>query len=200
MFASFGMIFSVSPDPGFEQWLMLRLRALSSPELDQLMFAITTLGNFATLAIVCALVSLSLLRRAHARRAIALIWLALALGQGINQLLKATFQRARPQLWERLLNPESSSFPSGHAMASMAVYGCAAFLLGQAFPQHRRAIWSVTIPLILLIGLSRVWLGVHWPTDVLAGFAAGLIILFVIIRLHSRGVSSERATDQYRER
>jgi undecaprenyl-diphosphatase len=200
MGAIFGMMFSASPDPGFEQWLMLRLRTVSSPELDQLMFAITTLGNFQTLIIVCALVTLLLLRRAGGGRVIVLIWLALALGQGLNQLLKAMFQRARPQLWERLLNPQSYSFPSGHAMAGLAVYGCAAFLLSQAFPQYRRIIWSVTIPLITLIGLSRVWLGIHWPSDVLAGFAGGLIILFAIIRLHSHSVSSERTTEQYRER
>ena len=71
----------------------------------------------------------------------------------------------------------SYSFPSGHAMASAAVYGAVAILMGRADPANARRYHLGAAVLVLLIGISRVYLGVHWFTDVLAGFAAGLFVL-----------------------
>ena len=74
-------------------------------------------------------------------------------------------------------------------MVSMAVYGSAALLLSYAYPRYRRVFRIVAAVLVLLIGTSRVYLGVHWSSDVLAGFAAGLVVMFVTIWWHSRDLS-----------
>jgi len=95
----------------------------------------------------------------------------------LNLLLKEAFQRARPSLFTEVATLHSYSFPSGHAMASAAVYGGVAVLMGRADPAHARRYHLGAAVLVLLIGMSRVYLGVHWFTDVLAGFAAGLFVL-----------------------
>jgi len=104
--------------------------------------------------------------------------LLLALGGGIllNQLLKSYFHRPRPA--DALLQTLGLSFPSGHAMMAIIFYGCLAWLLMRHFRQPG---WAV--PLLLwagLIGLTRVFLHVHYATDVLAGFAGGLAWLVVV--------------------
>jgi undecaprenyl-diphosphatase len=73
------------------------------------------------------------------------------------------------------------SFPSGHAMISMVVYGAIGYLLVKQLGKWRIAIASGTLLLITSIGLSRLYLGVHWPTDVVAGYAAGIVWLMTCI-------------------
>jgi undecaprenyl-diphosphatase len=94
----------------------------------------------------------------------------------LNLSLKEAFQRPRPSLFHEIATLHSYSFPSGHAMTSAAVYGSVAALLARAYPARRRAILLGACSLVFLIGLSRVYLGVHWITDVLAGWAAGAFI------------------------
>ncbi len=99
----------------------------------------------------------------------------------LNTLLKNLFARARPELWSRVVDVKFYSFPSGHAMLSMVVYGLLGYLLALQYPQQRGWIAGITVLLILAIGFSRLYLGVHWPTDVLAGYAAGLVWLVACI-------------------
>jgi undecaprenyl-diphosphatase len=105
-------------------------------------------------------------------------WLAIAsLGASVlNVLLKSVFARERPALLDSELLPGSFSFPSGHAFLSAAIYLTAGALLTQviAKPATRAIVLAAAVLMTVLIGLSRVYLGVHYPSDVLAGWTLGL--------------------------
>ena len=122
----------------------------------------------------------------------------------LNTTLKLTFKRPRPVPFFNLLAPESFSFPSGHSLASFCFFGALATILAARI--HNRVIhvvvWSVSAVLVFLIGLSRIYLGVHYTTDVLAGFTAALIwvltVSFVerrITRFRERRKANRVATD-----
>lgn len=148
------------------------------------MQTITHGGDWVTLLVVSSAGAAFLFFQQHRNREALLLLLAFGLGHGANSLLKLIFQRQRPQLWEVLARPDSYSFPSGHAMSSMMVYGVAALLLVRLFPRFRR-VWVVSAALwILLIGFSRIYLGVHWLSDVVAGFAAGFAFVYAVARWH----------------
>jgi undecaprenyl-diphosphatase len=101
-----------------------------------------------------------------------------------NNLLKFLYNRDRPAMYERLFEVTSSSFPSGHAMCSIICYGMAAFLLARtpSLAAYRSLIWIVSAFMILMIGLSRVFFAVHYPSDVWGGYLVGGAMLIVIIR------------------
>ena len=111
-----------------------------------------------------------------------------------NQWIKVFIARNRPDLLEPVLVERGFSFPSGHALLSMVAYGVLGVLVMRSrLPLGvRRGIAIVLGVVILLVGLSRVWLGVHYPTDVLAGWTAGAVIVLVYARL-TRSVSPEPA-------
>jgi undecaprenyl-diphosphatase len=95
----------------------------------------------------------------------------------LNWLLKISFGRVRPEPFFDYPLPGSPSFPSGHALFAASVFGGLAALLAPRL-KHRPlkiAIWISAALLILLVGLSRVYLGVHYPSDVLAGYAVAII-------------------------
>ncbi len=104
--------------------------------------------------------------------------------------LKLFFAKPRPQLWHQLIVETSSSFPSGHALGSMVVYGFLAYLLATEFPRSARLIYTVMTGLILLIGLSRLYLGVHWLTDVIAGYLVGFLWVITCISILKCNLSS----------
>jgi undecaprenyl-diphosphatase len=91
--------------------------------------------------------------------------------------LKLAFHRPRPAPFFDLQTPASFSFPSGHALFSFCFFAGLATLLSPrlASQKARLALWSIAIALILGIGLSRIYLGVHYPSDVLAGYAAAIV-------------------------
>ncbi|MBI1742854.1 phosphatase PAP2 family protein [Candidatus Acetothermia bacterium] len=111
--------------------------------------------------------------------------LTLALREGLKQL----FHRTRPELWQTSVHEDSYSFPSGHALGSVIAYGVLVYLAGRAFPQWRWALWSIYVMLVALIGYSRLYLGVHWPTDVLGGWVIGAVALGGLIYWHKISVA-----------
>jgi undecaprenyl-diphosphatase len=98
------------------------------------------------------------------------LWLAamMAGGTALNLILKQIFAAPRPDLLPHLDNVHTYSFPSGHAAGNMMFFGAVAMLLAQ-----RGSYWTAAM-IVALIGVSRVWLGVHWPSDVTAGWIEGL--------------------------
>lgn len=162
----------------FDREILLSLRSWHRPWLDPLMVAITRLGEPAILiAMSGALAGFFLWRKKTAETRM----LILASGGGLllNLWLKHLFLRDRPLLWQRTLDVGFYSFPSGHAMMSMVVYGAIGYLLASHYRHRWREIVLGTAVLIGAIGFSRLYLGVHWPTDVIAGYAAGMIWLIL---------------------
>ncbi len=98
-------------------------------------------------------------------------------------ILKLIFQRDRPLELATVFLPTTFSFPSGHAVAAAAVYGMLAYTFARLYPRLRTPLAIIAPLFILALGLSRPYLGVHWPTDVVAGFALGTLILVGGIRL-----------------
>ncbi|MBD2120631.1 phosphatase PAP2 family protein [Trichocoleus sp. FACHB-262] len=164
----------------FDTTILLSLRELHNPLLDRLMIAITFLGEPTELTIMSLALGAWLLWRGQRSEATTLA-IAAAGAAGLNVLLKDVFARARPALWARIVDVKYYSFPSGHAMLSVVVYGLLGYLLATHFKRWRVGILISTAVLIAAIGFSRLYLGVHWPTDVLAGYAAGLVWLMTCI-------------------
>lgn len=152
--------------------IIMGLHQFQTPALDAFMSGVTWLGSVPVLGGIVLLLAGWAFWTRH--RALAMIFLVSASSAGLlNTVLKLSFQRARPTLLDAVL-PHSYSFPSGHSMGSAAVYGMSALVIHRLYPELPRwALYPVLGVLVLLIGLSRILLGVHWPTDVLAGFAAG---------------------------
>lgn len=134
----------------------------------------TALGGIAVLVMIVLAVSGYLVLSGKTRAA---LWLILATGSGIalSTLLKMGFDRPRPDLVPHGSTVYSKSFPSGHSLISAVVYLTIGTLLARVEPRRRLKVYVMTVAILLtlLIGVSRVYLGVHWPTDVLAGWTVG---------------------------
>ena len=125
-------------------------------------------------------------------------WIAaFAGGAVINQVLKSAVHRTRPEYGAAYLHGVSYSFPSGHAMGSMIGYGMLAFVLRHVWQASRRAhrvANSLLILMILAVGLSRVLLGVHYPSDVVGGWAAG--VAWMAVCIVGIGIAEQRRADR----
>jgi undecaprenyl-diphosphatase len=135
---------------------------------------ITALGSPAVLGLFVLIASLFLLLAG--KRQLSLFVLAAASGGTIAvTLLKKAFARPRPDLTPEGLFVYTASFPSGHAMVSAVVYLTLGALIARLAPRRvlKLYIMSVALVLTVLVGFSRVYLGAHWPSDVLAGWAVG---------------------------
>ena len=166
---------------GFDESLLLALREPGDPTnpigpawLEHALLDITALGGYVILSMLVIGVAIYLI--AAGKRGTALLVVG-AVGSGtlLSETLKLGFARPRPDLVAHLAEVQSASFPSGHAMISAIAYLTLGVLLTRVHKQRRTKIiiMSYAILLTLMIGLSRIYLGVHWPTDVLAGWALG---------------------------
>jgi len=166
----------------FDTSFLLWLHQFANPVLDQLMLGLTQLGNP---IVVMPIASITLAALIWKRQFSEAQMFAIAcLGATIlNTGLKLVFGKPRPALWEQLIVETSYSFPSGHALGSVVLYGAIAYLLSQSYPHLARLIYALAISLILAICLSRLYLGVHWPTDILAGVSMGSLWLILCITL-----------------
>ncbi|MCR2043488.1 phosphatase PAP2 family protein [Anaerosalibacter massiliensis] len=106
----------------------------------------------------------------------------------VNAILKNIFVRTRP-LKYFLIEQTGYSFPSGHSMVSMAFYTTMTYLFLENKKGKNTFIWVLNFLLIGLIGFSRIYLGVHWPTDVIAGYVMGFLVHIIIKDIHKRQVN-----------
>ncbi|WP_064091283.1 phosphatase PAP2 family protein [Rossellomorea aquimaris] len=169
----------------FDNGVFAVVHAFISPKLTTFMKSITFMGGVKWLTIftICVVVILLFLKKHLLALFIAL---TISSGAGFNWLLKWIFKRERPDI-EALIEQGGYSFPSGHSMGSFIFYGALAFILFRAL-DHKRYKWASVVfvcTLVLLIGLSRVYLGVHYPSDILAGFTAGGAWLTLCIVLYT---------------
>lgn len=155
-------------------------RAMRNPTLDRAMSVITATGEPWAIFLVCGAVALKWLREER-KADVATLMLAAAGGGAVNQVMKVLFRRGRPALKLRRAHASGYSYPSGHALTTLAAYGAVAYLAGRRGMLTRQPIagllWFPTIILCGLVGWSRVYLEVHYPTDVIGGWAVGTIWL-----------------------
>lgn len=152
------------------------IHTLASPSLTTIMLAASLYGGPSVLVPVGVAAALAFLIRGW-RRGSLLVVVTLAGAGLLNWLLKFSFARVRPEAFFDYPLPGSPSFPSGHALYAASVFGGMAALLSVRV-KHRAlklGVWSGATLLVLLVGLSRVYLGVHYPSDVLAGYSVGVI-------------------------
>ena len=167
-------------DP-IDRAISLAIHRIDFPALDRVMIFVTSLGAGVTLSIAVAVLAGYCVYRRERRLALVLVANAIA-ECAMNLVLKHSFARPRPNLFDEITRPESYSFPSGHSMSAMVIYGTIATVLIVLRPRLRSIVIPTAAFLIVAIGFSRVYLGVHWAFDVLAGFAAG--IPFVLAGIH----------------
>ncbi len=152
--------------------LLWGIHAYANPSLDTPMLLITNVGApLPMIGFVAALLGLLLWRRRTG--AAAFVTVAVGGAALLNVLAKALFQRHRPALWPQLTPETDYGFPSGHAMGSFAVVAALVIVLGAT--RWRWLALGVGALFVPLVGLSRLYLGVHYPSDILAGWCASLI-------------------------
>ncbi|MEI4472525.1 phosphatase PAP2 family protein [Frigidibacter sp. MR17.24] len=143
--------------------------------LETVMRDLTALGGVTVLGMLVASVVGLLWFQSRHRTAIFLL-IAVAGGQLFSNVAKAIFDRPRPDLVPHGTLVTSASFPSGHSMMSAVIWLTLAAMVARTEPSRALRVYlmSIAILITVLVGISRVYLGVHWPTDVLGGWAAGL--------------------------
>ena len=176
------------------------IEPIGPPWLHEVGRDMTALGGVAVMTLITgAVVGYYLLvRKFHAMW---LVLIAMAGGLLLSTALKWGFDRERPRLVPHLSQVYTSSFPSGHSMLSAVVYLTLGSLLTRLVPLRRVKIYFLTVALGLtfLVGISRVYMGVHYPTDVLAGWTAGLVwavLVWLVARHLQRRGKVERDVDQ----
>jgi undecaprenyl-diphosphatase len=151
-------------------------RAFESPTVSAIMWGASVYGAPARLTPLALIAAAVFLARGWRRGAL-LVLVMVAGAWLLDAGLKLTFARARPTpFYDYYPAPSSYSFPSGHALFSVCFFGGLAVLLTHRLDNRvaQAMVWLIAIAIILLIGGSRVYLGVHYPTDVLGGYAVGL--------------------------
>ncbi|MEG0443701.1 MAG: phosphatase PAP2 family protein [Carnobacterium sp.] len=177
------------------KWIISFDQLISKPILASMtnmktafFISLTDLGGVPALFLVVSLCSLFLIW--HYKDLAAALWFFIqsALGAGLlNQFVKLVLQRERPTI-EHLVVQGGYSFPSGHSMGSLICYGGLAFLFIQ-FSKNSRWNWlviAVTAIIVFLIGMSRIYVGVHFPSDVIGGYCLGGSWLALSIGLYPK--------------
>ena len=166
---------------GIDRAILLALREpgdpanpIGGPFTEQTMIELTSFGDNAVLFVVTGAVALYLLLAG--KRGLALLALGASIsGAVLTTVLKGFFDRPRPDFVAHVVEATSASFPSGHAMMSAVVYLTLGGMLAAAQSRRRLKAFALgfAIVLTLMVGFTRMYLGVHYPTDVLAGWALG---------------------------
>lgn len=165
----------------FDTDILLAFRVAGEPNnpigplwLEEAMRDITALGSASVLIYITAITIIFLCMTKRWRPAL-FVFVAVAGGQVLSSVLKLGIDRPRPDLVSHLAQVYTMSFPSGHAMLSAVTYLTLGALLARFLPGRATTVFVFAIAVLttLMVGISRVYLGVHWPSDVLAGWCAG---------------------------
>jgi membrane-associated phospholipid phosphatase len=169
-----GFVFREEGVP-LDREITIAIRKLHAPGQDRVLTAVTMLGDAAVLLPATVIVTAVLLRRGHGVSAL-LFAGSVTGGFLLNSLLKLSFERPRPELWPPLVIEHTFSFPSGHTAMATAFYGGAAAVVFHLSRNRRLRLASflAAAAIIVAVAVSRVYLGAHWATDVVAGLLVGL--------------------------
>jgi len=180
----------------FDMAVRMKVHEFFSPQMTKFMQTLTFLGSIGFLSSLFIVITAYWIIRKKYRTA---VWLAMAAGGSVvlDISLKLSFHRPRPVPFVGMV-PMTYSFPSGHSLSSFCFYGVLAGLVCARIQSRagRAVIWSATALLVLAIGVSRIYLGVHYPTDVIAGYiAAATWVSALLLALYSkREVTLRRST------
>jgi len=166
----------------FDDIIRVYVHQFASESLTRMMLFISFLGSTIFLTSVSVLIALLFIRLRRYRSAV--LFSATMLGSSfLNYVLKIVFARTRPIPYFDLPLPESFSFPSGHALCSACFYGVLAWLFATRTESRtlRIVVWIAAGAMIFLVGLSRVYLGVHYPSDVIAGYLTAFVWTLAVI-------------------
>lgn len=155
--------------------MLQAFEAARSPRATEVMIAITTAGKGLITAAFTIVLAIWLFVRGH-RREGAFLLVANLGSVVLDWGVKAIFARPRPplDLVTRITSPESFSFPSGHALSAMVFYTSLALMAaGLGLPRLKRALIALALVMVPMMGVTRVYLGVHYPSDVVGGWALG---------------------------
>jgi membrane-associated phospholipid phosphatase len=188
LFIAAAIFFLLADEVGEQDWLVQFDHALSTSLHEHSTIATvgifqtnSSLGDASTLTAVGLLVIVGLVVTRHWQ--LVFVWVIALLGVGfLNESLKNTFRRVRPQLPDPWIVEPGWSFPSGHAMGSLVVYGMLAYFLTLMVTNRtlRYCIIVITTTLVVTIGFSRIYLGVHYFSDVVAGYCAATFWLVLV--------------------
>jgi undecaprenyl-diphosphatase len=159
----------------FDDAIMHWIGAHQHPYVRSIMLEATSLGTGTVVGMLVLVAGMFLWLNSHKHSAILLIVATLG-GILLNNLLKFGFSRPRPQIFEWGTHASSSSFPSGHAMSSVVVYGTVAYLAARLQQRGSTRVLTLLLAGVIIIAIcgSRMYLGVHYPSDILAGIMIGL--------------------------
>ncbi len=165
----------------FDRMVLMLFRSSADPQMllgppwfQEFCRDVTALGSIGVLVMTVLAVAVFLLLARRVRMALFVAVSSLG-GVALGYGLKTAFDRPRPDLVPHAVEVMTASFPSGHAMMSAVVYLTLGALLARLLPERRLRIYVLGIALLLstMIGLTRIYFGVHWPSDVIAGWAVG---------------------------
>jgi undecaprenyl-diphosphatase len=162
--------------------LLNGMSELRSPRLTQIAMDMTALGSSTLLGLVSVLILVLLIGVARDRgAAIQMILVSVGAGLWVN-MGKQMIERARPEALHAIITSTGYSYPSGHALSSAAIYLTAGLLVGRELSSKpkRWIVMGFAMVLVVLIGLTRVYLGVHYPSDVAAGLLLGMAWAFLV--------------------
>lgn len=165
----------------WDREVLLFINKGSTPFLNKLMPIITNFGGAIGVTLITVIFLAVFLKRKDTSRFI-LILSSVGGATILNIILKVIFKRQRPQLWELLVHEPTFSFPSGHAMASAAL--AFSLIIALRHVKYKKTARAILIIYMLTIGFSRMYLGVHYPTDIIGGWIVSLawtlIVMFIL--------------------
>ncbi|MFC4801830.1 phosphatase PAP2 family protein [Neobacillus sp. GCM10023253] len=171
----------------FDRIIIYYVQGLEAPWLTNIMKVFTFIGGTIP-AVIISLLSIIILYKVFKHRSELVLFIAVILGANILFItLKQLFHRARPDL-HRLAEASNYSFPSGHATMAFALYGVLTFLLWRHISTHlgRTVLIIISVFMIVVIGISRIYLGVHYPSDIIAGYFISAFWLTLAIGFYQR--------------
>ncbi|MBU5346461.1 phosphatase PAP2 family protein [Paenibacillus lautus] len=171
----------------FDLAILTTVQAWEQPLITDIAIGLSFIGSIGPVIVLCLIV-IAVLYWVLGHRMEILLLIVVVFGSSIlNLLLKWVFQRARPDI-HRLIEITGYSYPSGHSMVAFSFYSVLAYLLWRHIDSRagRGILISISVTMILGIGLSRVYLGVHYPSDIVGGYLAACAWLAFLVRSYEK--------------
>ncbi|GAA3404372.1 phosphatase PAP2 family protein [Paenibacillus hodogayensis] len=181
-FGGIALLVGVNRMDAFDSAVIGFIQGMESDSLTKVMKMFTWLGTGLPIAVLTVIVGWVLYSALGHRRELLLLGIAMAGSGLLNYLLKLAFQRARPNI-HRIMEVNGYSFPSGHSMAAFSLYATIAYLLWRHIPSASGRVILILVSslFILIIGISRIYLGVHYPSDVIGGYLASGCWVYALV-------------------